>query len=196
MWQICHGANAQNPTVGPVCSACTFRRMLPQNAIPSLLSKVLPHTLPHGSLHQFYTESIFRLWDKGAIWITQLMQLFKQHVQHISNKLTVVSGHPTPKLHVTVPKIGFYSIHLWRYFPCFPSHCSVVLRCDKFCLHSVKTSKPMLKREREQDLDSRQNTIGSHLICEHFRHQWNIFIEYRWKREPPNNVKIVIQYSI
>ena len=103
MQQIRPRESAPNPAAGPVCSARSFRKMLPQNATPPVLSKVLPHTLPHHS----YTESIFRLRDKGGIWITQLMQLFKQHVQHTSNKLTVFSGHPTPKLHVTVSKIGF-----------------------------------------------------------------------------------------
>lgn len=147
MWQICPGANAQNPTVGPVCSTCSFRRMLPQNAIPSVLSKVLPHTLPHGSLHQSYTESIFRLRDKGGIWITQLMQLFKQHVQHISNKLTVVSGHPKPKLHVTVSKIGFYSpLKIFSLLSftllCGPKMWQILLSfCQNFKTHSKKRKR-------------------------------------------------------
>ena len=190
MWEICPRANAPNPTAGPVCSLCSFRKMLPQNATPPVLSKVLPHTLTHGSLHQSYTESIFRLWDKGGIWITQLMQLFKQLVQHSSNKLS----HLWPPHTKTTcrflfnPPLKIFSLLF------FTLLCGS--RCDKFCFHSVKTSKPKLKREREQDFGSRQNTIESHLIYEHFRHQWNIFNDYRWKREPPNSARIVIQYSI
>lgn len=117
-----------------------------------VLCKVLPHTLPH----QSYTESIFRLWDKGGIWITQLMQLFKQHAQHASNKLTVFSGHPTPKLHVTVSKIGFIQSTFEDIFLAF-LHTALWSKMWRMLLSFCQNFKTQAKkRKREQDFDSQQ----------------------------------------
>lgn len=103
MQQICPGANAPNPAVGPVCSARSFRKMLPQNAHPLYFAKC---SLIHCHINPIQkVSSDYEI--REASESHSLMQLFKQHAQHTSNKLTVFSGHPTPKLHVTVSKIGF-----------------------------------------------------------------------------------------